>query len=312
MRNHLEKPIIIIGSGRSGTTIISEIIFRHEDLAWPSNYQERFPAKPQVNLIRNVFDNPLWQKHGQKPQLNDVSRVNKILFKPAEAYKFWEHITGNRIDFSRGFLLNERATDEEKEKIRDAFAKMVSYQRRKKLALKITGPSRIGYLKSIFPDAIFINITRDPIPTIQSWLNVDFWQDKGKNQLWWTGAYSDSEIKWSKRNAVKPELMAALQYKKIMQTARDEVIRHRVSCLNVRYEEFVESPASVVSRILKFAGLQMSPQIENYLKKNKIYNQNKEEGINTGSGSRYTGFNMEEIQRILDGDLFSYDTVSQD
>lgn len=106
--------------------------------------------------------------------------------------------------------------------------------------------------------------------------------------------------------------MAALQYKKIMQTARDEVIRHRVPCLNVRYEEFVESPASVVSRILKFAGLQMSPQIENYLKKNKIYNQNKEEGINSSSGSRYTGFNMEEIQRILDGDLFSYDAVNQD
>jgi hypothetical protein len=29
---YLDKPIIIIGSGRSGTTIMAEIIFKHEDL----------------------------------------------------------------------------------------------------------------------------------------------------------------------------------------------------------------------------------------------------------------------------------------
>ena len=57
---YLEKPIIIIGSGRSGTTIISEIIFQHEDLAWHSNYQEIFFFTPLINLLRPFFNNKLW------------------------------------------------------------------------------------------------------------------------------------------------------------------------------------------------------------------------------------------------------------
>src|SRR6266487_866068 len=101
----ISKPIIIIGSGRSGTTIISEIVFRHESLAWPSNYQEKFPSPPEINFLRNFFDNKFWCLHGQKPQLNKVSTFNKFLFKPAEAYNFWEYLTGPRIDFSRGFLI---------------------------------------------------------------------------------------------------------------------------------------------------------------------------------------------------------------
>ncbi len=56
----LEKPIIIFGTGRSGTTVISDIIFRHEDLAWHSNYQELFPKFAVINYLRLVFDNSLW------------------------------------------------------------------------------------------------------------------------------------------------------------------------------------------------------------------------------------------------------------
>jgi len=214
MKN-VESPVIFIGSGRSGTTIISEIIFRHESLAWPSNYQEKYPTVPEINLLRNVFENKLWHFQGQKRQLNKVSSINKLLFKPAEAYDFWEHITGPRIDFSRGFLINDRATTEEAKKIRTIFNKLVSYQLKQRLSFKITGPSRIGYLKSIFPDAVFINIVREPLPTINSWLNVEFWQNKGKHQLWWRGAYAKSEEDWAKENSHKPELLAAMQYKKI-------------------------------------------------------------------------------------------------
>jgi len=62
----IEKPIIFIGSGKSGSTIISEIIMRHKDLAFPSNYQKMFFKNPKINIIRNFFDNKLWKIYGQK------------------------------------------------------------------------------------------------------------------------------------------------------------------------------------------------------------------------------------------------------
>ncbi|MBS1729230.1 MAG: sulfotransferase [Bacteroidetes bacterium] len=271
------KPLIFIGSGRSGSTVISEIIFRHEQLAWPSNYQEKFPTSTAINYLRRLFENRYWHIYGQKPQLNKVSFFNKFIFKPVEAYDFWEYITGKRIDFSRGFLIQENATKEEASFIRTFFNKMVKNQGRCRLSFKITGPSRIGYLKSIFPDALFINIVRDPYFTIQSWLKVDFWQDKGAHQLWWHGAYSDEENTWALANADQSWLLAALQYKKIQDTTREEIALHKVPCMTVAYEDFVENPERSIAAILSFAELPDSPQIEKYLKENKIYNQNRKQ-----------------------------------
>lgn len=273
MKN-LEKPIIFFGSGRSGTTIISEIVFRHESLAWPSNYQVVVPSFPAINFLRVLFDNKLWHLQGQKQQLNDVSAINKYLFKPAEAYPFWEYITGNKIDFSRGFLLTDRASEQEAKRIRNVFDKLVSYQFKHRLAFKITGPSRIGYLKSIFPDAIFINIVRDPVPTINSWLNVDFWQDKGKHQLWWEGAYSEQEMEWARKNSDQPELLAALQYRKLTDVTNKEIKEHHAQCLSVRYEDFVTDPTTIIHQIIEFAELPHSERVDQYLKGLKIYNQN--------------------------------------
>ncbi len=276
----LAKPLVFIGSGRSGSTVISETIFRHDQLAWPSNYQDKFPGSTSVNYLRHFFENKNWHIYGQKPQLNKVSFFNKFIFKPVEAYDFWEHITGNRIDFSRGFLLDETATEEEANKIRSFFAKMVKRQGRSRLSFKITGPSRIGYLKSIFPDAIFINIIRDPYYTIQSWLKVDFWQDKGAHQLWWLGAYTKEEEAWANANADHPWLLAALQYKKIQEKTNEEIVLYQVPCMTVAYEDFVEMPEKIVGDILSFSALPPSVQIDNYLKENKIHNQNKKKLFN--------------------------------
>lgn len=294
MKN-ISRPIIIIGSGRSGTTIISEILFRHEDLAWPSNYQEKFPSVPAINSVRSLFENKFWNLQGQKPQLNKVSRINKILFKPAEAYNFWEYLTGPEVDFSRGFLIEERPTEKDIKKIRKAFRKLVGYQSKKRLAFKITGPSRIGYLKAIFPDAIFINVVREPLSTINSWLNVDFWQDKGKHQLWWTGAYTEQEKEWANKNADKPELLAAMQYRKLMEMTEKEITEQKAHCLTIRYEDFVDDASTVINRILHFAELEPSKTVNNYLSGIKIYNQNKNEA--KGKPVPYES----EMMRILKG-----------
>src|SRR6476469_2221196 len=152
----LRKPIIIFGTGRSGTTIISEILFQHEDLAWHNNFQELVTWTPLVNYLRRAFDNKWWRKISMNTQKNK-SLLNWLSFRPIERYNFWEKITGPRIDFSRGFLLDTKATEKESKYIRSFFARMVKYQKRKRLAFKITGPSRMEYMMSIFPDAVFVN-----------------------------------------------------------------------------------------------------------------------------------------------------------
>lgn len=293
----ITKPIIIIGSGRSGTTIISEIVFRHEALAWPSNYIDRYPSMPLVNLFRNLYENRLWRLEGQKPQLNKVSRINKILFKPSEAYNFWEYITGPRIDFSRNFLINEQATDPEIQKVSLAFQQIALYQLKEKVAFKITGPSRIGYLQSIFPDPIFINIVRDPIPTIKSLMKVGFWQTNGLHRLWWQGAYTEEEQQWALRNAANGELLTTFQYKRVMDVTDMEIKKYNTKCLNVRYEDFVRKPADVITQILDFAELSHSKHVFDYMRHNKIYDRN------TPSDKKNSFQLSPEAYKILESDF---------
>src|SRR5699024_9449589 len=103
---------------RAGTTIISEIIFQHNELAWISNYQNWFPNTASINRVRPLLDNNIWSLKGQKQQLNRVPIYNRIAFKPAEAYGFWEAVTGNTVNFSRNFLLNKTVDVDDLEEIK--------------------------------------------------------------------------------------------------------------------------------------------------------------------------------------------------
>jgi hypothetical protein len=237
----IEKPIIFIGTGRSGTTIISEIIMRHRDLAFPFNYQNFFFMNPKINLIRNFVDNKFWKIYGQKKQLNKVSILNRYIVKPSEAYKMWGYLTGDDIDFSRGFLLNKKETNERISFIHGYFQKMIKYQNKKRLTFKITGPPRMEYLLSIFPDAYFIILKRKYIPTVSSFLKVNYW------------------------------------IKKIYEVIKLECKKCNPNYIEINYEDFVRKPREETIRILDFVNLKVDIACLNYLKKNRIYDRNKDD-----------------------------------
>ncbi|MEP6684945.1 MAG: sulfotransferase [Parafilimonas sp.] len=277
----LEKPIILFGSGRSGTTLISEIIFQHEDLAWHSNYQELFPKFAGINYMRRLFDNKMWRIIGMNTQ-NNRSFSNYMLFRPIERYDFWEAVTGERIDFSRSFLLNEKATPEEREHIRTFFAKVIKFQKRKRLAIKITGPARMEYLMSIFPDAQFINITREPISVIRSWMEI-YWNEQITNQLWWQGAYSEDELKKAKELSSNKFLFAAFQYKKLMETTQQEIDKMHPDVYNASYEDFVKNPTEFIKDMMQFLHLQPSKLVDKFMDKISIANRNERKAVSEKS-----------------------------
>ena len=271
----LDKPIIFIGPGRSGSTIISEFIMVHEQLAWPTNYLETYPNADWSNYLRTLFDNRLWRLTGEKGQINKTRLFNDRLLRPAEAYSFWERLSRREIDFSRGFLLGETATAGEKKYIRSVFANLVKAQGRQRLALKTTGPGRIGYLQSIFPDAIFINVIRDPAATVHSLLNVPFWKDLGMHQLWWTGAYSEAELQHYQSICHDAELSTAFQLEKILQTTIQEAQQCAANMTTIHYEDFVDKPAEVVQQILQITGLPASNRVDQKLSNTPVHNRNK-------------------------------------
>ena len=71
----LQDPIIIFGTGRCGSSILSEIVFRHPDLAYPSNYHEIFRGRKEVSLIRHLFDNRWNKKWDQNSKMERKRRT---------------------------------------------------------------------------------------------------------------------------------------------------------------------------------------------------------------------------------------------
>ncbi|WP_123631397.1 sulfotransferase [Salinisphaera orenii] len=271
----VSSPLIFIGAGRTGTSIISETIMRHCQLAYPSQYNSKFPSIAAVNRLRMLFDNRAYRLAGQKKQLNSVGMLNRVLWNPSEAYPMWSYVTPSDIDFSTDFLLGRRGGDASREFALKYFSEMTRLQGKSRWSCKITGPSRIGYLLSLFPQARFVLVTRSLIPTISSFLNVGFWHTRGSRGLWWHGAWSRGEKCWAAAQATRPELLTALQIKKIEQVTKHELLEFKPPYLEVQYEDFVNDPERVLLKILSFAGLNSDRACWHYVRENPPVNRNR-------------------------------------
>ncbi|MHC5059693.1 MAG: sulfotransferase [Planctomycetota bacterium] len=137
----LKKPIIIVSTGRAGSTIFHRIMSEHPQLAWLSKFSAVFPDRPVMNrFFMQAIDLPL------------IGKVLTAKVRPGEHYKFWEyHCKGFRRpcrDLVADDVINKSR------RIRNVFSKMLTTNRNR-LLLKITGWPRIRYLREIFPDAKF-------------------------------------------------------------------------------------------------------------------------------------------------------------
>ena len=172
---------------RSGTTVLSEAIAAHEDLGWISNYVNRLPMLPWLALFDRMADNSLTGGllRGKKKQdLNLWSFFRKFLPHPDEALKFWQRFCGDK--FLWDYLVNQSALPVEKDSLVKALHNILVLQGKKRLFTKLTGPPRIHYLSTIFPDAGFIHLLRDPRAVVSSLLRVNFWRfHGGLKKPWW-------------------------------------------------------------------------------------------------------------------------------
>jgi len=264
----LEKPIFMIGMPRSGTTVISEAISLHPDLGWFSNYLGRMPYLPIVALLDRVTGCKAWgwRLRGKKHQAGGLlSFLKRALPHTDEAFKVWQYCCGDY--FLRDYLINRQATEAEKICLRGYVKKVLRYQNKKRFFTKLTGPPRIAYLKSIFPDAIFIHAVRDPRAVVASLLKVDFWQEGGGlKEPWWVNGLPREYVNaWEERDR-HPVALAAVQWKRVVELTFEEKKLLRQGCFfQIRYEDFVSDPHGTLSGLFASLGLSDAVEAHNYL-----------------------------------------------
>ena len=149
--------------------------------------------------------------------------------------------------------------------------------------MKFTGPARLQYLTSIFPDAIIINVLRAPVPTVRSWLEVGFWQRMGIDKLWWTGAYTPEEIAYAETIKNQPAIITAMQYRKLMETTEQEINKLGLNVYESRYEDFVKDPKTFINNMMQFMQLPPSKYVDAYLENISVSNRNNRQATSQKS-----------------------------
>ena len=176
----IEKPVIIVGAGRSGSTAFHRAFSRHSQLAWLSALCGRYPRKPQLNrLLMQALDTPVIGPFAQQQ------------FNPWESYGFWEQHCKGFSSPCRDLVASD-VTNRARQNVHEVLSQMLTPQRRR-LLIKVTGWSRIGFLQEIFPDAQFIHIVRDGRAVVNSTLEVPWWEGWGGPQGWRVGELTNEQ-----------------------------------------------------------------------------------------------------------------------
>jgi hypothetical protein len=262
----IRKPLVILGTGRSGTTMVSEILFRQMDMGCPLNYNNAIPGFPSISILGKILQSISTKEKSQKSGVGNWSE--KIIPYPSEAWEMWDKITGLGNRFSRGFLLNEKPDEIIIRNVASYLNLLLKYQKKKSFFCKFTGPPRIGFLSALLGDPDFVWIKRSIVPTIYSFMNSSFWRKQGAITLWWKGAYDEAEIDLVRENIDDPIWMTAFQLKKVTDTFFLEMDSVRPKIILLNYEELVNRPLFVIEDLFQELQIQLTMKCKHYIKTN--------------------------------------------
>lgn len=283
MSSHM-APIFMIGMGRSGTSVLSEAISVHDDLAWISNIVKWIPCVPQLSALNRVTEikslgNILRGK--KKQQSGFLSSIRRILPRSDEAYPVWDRLCGEF--FSKSYLLEESLEAQQRDRVREYFQILCKAHGKARLFAKFTGPPRIRFLNQVFPDAHYIHVVRDPRAVVSSLLKVNFWKNgKGQDEPWWAPGFGDDNMRIWRESGKKSTILAALQWKRVEElTAMESASLPNDQFMTVRYEDFVEQPHAMLADVFKRFQLAPSKRAHDYLENaGRLINMNHKYEVN--------------------------------
>jgi omega-hydroxy-beta-dihydromenaquinone-9 sulfotransferase len=257
------KPIIIVGTGRCGSTVFHRLLATHSRVMWLSGFCDRYPTRPAVNR-RAVLaaSHPLLRPLlGRKVQ-------------PGECYKFWDKHAFGFSEPCRD-LVRADVSARVKKQVRAVMGAMLT-PTRDRLLVKITGWPRIGYLNEIFEDARFIHIMRDGRAVASSLLHVNFWRGWYGPHGWRAGLLSpEDQATWESYDRSFTAL-AGLEWRiqmRAIETARRALDPARF--LEVKYEDFCDNPREVARHVLAFSELPDSAAVERTVQATPIKNSQR-------------------------------------
>ena len=242
----VKSPVYIVGTGRSGTTILGKILSVHKDIGflnepkaiWHSIY-------PDEDISGNFSD------RDSQYRLSGIEADSNVIKKAHKLFGFYQSIT-----FSK--------------KIIDKYPEMIF---------------RYDFIKKIFPDAKFIFLVRngwDTAISIDNWSKkfgnkkngdvLDWW---GKNNRKWNLIYEqlvgmDEELNKISGKVIKNLSLrekAAIEWILTLKEGMKMIKKFPKDFTIIKYENLATDPALIIKQLMEFIDLKGDKTVIDYAEK---------------------------------------------
>lgn len=230
----IKNAVIILGPGKSGTTLFNNILSLHKDLYYISSYLNKFPEKTYLALLNNLNQFSWYETN---------TRNRSKVPKPAESFQFWSYYVS---DFNKNL---EVYNSKEITNALKAVKRVGHLQSGSRLIVKLTGPSRLEFLEQLFEDPYIIWIDRDPKAIIAS-----FYSNKWR--------YKDRQEQF--RSMAKSEIITEYaNYYKWIDIEKNRLKKFRF--LHIHYESLIDNPLNFFKNVCEFAELDFYKKFEHLI-----------------------------------------------
>lgn len=261
MTDAIKRPIFIVGSGRSGTTIFYRLMAGHPNLVWFSSYVQAFPRRTWLARLNTLY---------QMPALGRRFRNKRWFPKPVEGHMLWDLFHPLKKSAGSPPLTEKHVDQADTLRMRRFISDLLRSSGGARFMNKNTrNARRIRYLQTIFPDAFFIHVIRDGRAVTNSLLNIEWWPTL---PLWWAEGKTPTELQ---SEGMDPALVAARHWKHgVERVLRDKEHIPPEQYMELHYERLMQDPITETKRALRFCDLPWSARFESHIQAFQLQSRN--------------------------------------
>ena len=241
----MSRYAFIVGTGRCGSTLVHEVLARHDDVSFLTNLEDRFPRVPAASRLAQRLYRAL------PPAATTKGRLR---LAPSEGYRVLDRRVSPVLSMPARDLTADDVTPWLERRVRSFFE---GHAGSGVLVHKFTGWPRARFLHRVLPGARFIHVVRDGRAVAASWLRMPWWRGDQGPERWHFGPLPPAYAQEWEASGRSPVLLAGLAWKLLLD-AHDEARKDvpEESWLEVRYEDVVAHPRDTFERMLGFLGLE--------------------------------------------------------
>ena len=245
-----EKPVILVfGSPRSGTTLLTQILSSTGDFAYPSNFLTRFAFAPYFGaMFQQMLFNPEYDFGEEMSDIQSNSNFQSNLGKTKgalgvnEFFHFWRKFFPN---YEPGFLTNNDLLNVDIIRMRSELAGIESVFGKPFVSKGKMMQFNSSFFSQRMPELFFIHIKRDPLFVMQSVL-LSRRKYYNTDRIWFS--VKPKEYSWLSKLDVFKQIAGQIFFtERAIEEELGHIASHRK--LTIHYENLCEDPLNFYDKL---------------------------------------------------------------